>query len=157
MNARKTLALLLFGTACSALTAFTQQPSTPGTVPVSMIVSVEAKHGKEVPTIHKEDVMVSHDRDRLQTTDWVPCQSQQAGVELFVLVDDATDTELGLQFEELKKFMLAQPASTAIGVVYARNGTAQVAQNPTTDHAQAAKALRLPTGLGATASPYLFP
>lgn len=125
------------------------------TVPISITVSVEAKHGKEVPTVYKEDVRVLHNHDRLQVTEWVPCQGEQAGLELFVLMDDATDPDIGLQLDDLKKFMEAQPATTAIGVGYARNGTVQITQNLTKDHAQAAKALRLPLGLGAETSPYL--
>lgn len=124
-------------------------------VPISMIVSVEAKHAKEVPTVYKQDVKVTHDQERLQVTDWVPCQSQQSGLEMFVLVDDAANTDIGVQFFDLKKFIDAQPATTAIGVGYMRNGTVQIAQNPTRDHALAATGLRLPLGIGATASPYL--
>jgi hypothetical protein len=126
-----------------------------GMVPVSMIVSVEAKHGKEVPTVYKEDVRVMHDRDRLQVTDWSPCQSKEVGLELFLLVDDAISAEIGLQFNDLKNFIQGQPSTTAIGVGYARNGVAEVSQNLSNEHTQVAKALRLPIGLGATASPYL--
>jgi hypothetical protein len=148
------LILVLF-IATAATTAWSQQNETPGTTPVSIIASVEAKHGKEVPTVYKQDVRVLHNKERLQVTDWTPCQSDQAGLQLFILVDDATGTDVGLQFADLKKFMESQPSSTAVGVAYARNGVAQVVQNPTNDHAQAAKALRLPMGFGATASPYL--
>jgi hypothetical protein len=147
--------LVSFMAAGTSVSSWSQQGATPGTVPVSIIVSVEAKHGKEVPAVYKQDVMVMHDKDRLQVTAWDPCQSAQAGVELFVIVDDATSTDIGLQFDDLKKFMQAQPPTTLIGVAYARNGAAMVAQNLTQDHAQAAKALRLPQGFGATASPYL--
>lgn len=127
-----------------------------GGVAVSIIVSVEAKHGKEVPTVYKQDVRVlHHNNDRLPVTDWTQCQSDQVATELFVLVDDAVSSDIGLQFDDLKKFMNAQPANTAIGVGYARNGITEIAQNLTRDHGQAAKALRLPIGFGATTSPYL--
>ena len=62
---------------------------------------------------------------------------------------------LGLQFSDIAKFILEQPASTAIGVGYMRNGTVFTVQNMTTDHALAAKSLRLPIGPGASTSPYL--
>ncbi len=126
-----------------------------GTVPVSIVVSVEARHGKEVPTVYKQDVRVMHDHDRLQVTDWTPCQSKDAGVQLVLLVDDSISTDVGLQFNDLKKFIEGQPPAAAIGVAYARNGTAAMVQNPTTDHAQATKALRLPLGYAAANSPYL--
>lgn len=144
-----TLALLVAG---ATRISWSQET---GGVPISIIASVEAKHGKEVPTIYKQDVRVLHGKDRFPVTDWTPCQNDQAGSELFVLVDDAVSSDIGLQFDDLKKFFNAQPANTAIGVGYARNGIAEIAQNLTRDHAQAAKALRLPIGFGATASPYL--
>ena len=50
---------------------------------------------------------------------------------------------------------MAQPASTKVGVAYMQNGVAKVAQNLTSDHALAAKAVRLPLGIGGVnASPY---
>jgi len=56
----------------------------------------------------------------------------------------------------LKEFMMAQPASTSILVGYLQNNTTRVAQDFTSDHALAAKAIRLPMGLGAIgSSPYL--
>lgn len=135
--------------------SWSQQAPGPGTVPVSMIVSVEARHGAEVPVIHKEDVRVTHGQDRLSVVGWTPCLSEQTGPELFVLVDEAINTDIGLQFADVKKFMEAQSPTAVIGVGYARNGTVEIAQNLTKDHAQAEKALRLPIGSTAAASPYL--
>jgi hypothetical protein len=125
------------------------------TLPVNMIVSVEAKHGKEVPSISREDVVVFQEGDRVQVKDWVALQADPAGVELFVLIDDSTDTTLGLQLDDLRKFITSQPDMAKIAVGYIRNGDVNIIQNPTNDHALAAKALRLPLGSGAgTASPY---
>jgi hypothetical protein len=125
-------------------------------IPVGMIASVEAKHGKEVPTIYKEDVLVLHDHDRLPVVEWAPCQADRVGIELFLLIDDSSSTDLGVQLQDLSKFINAQPASTAVGIGYIRNGVVDVRQNLTTDHALAAKALRLPLGSGGgVASPYL--
>ena len=61
-----------------------------------------------------------------------------------------------MHLDDLKTFINAQPSTTAIGVGYMRNATVQIAQNFTTDHAAAAKALRLPlASVGAYGSPYL--
>ena len=128
---------------------------SPATIPVSMIVSVEAKHGKEVPSISREDVVVSQEGNRAEVKDWVPLQADPAGVELFVFIDDSTDTTLGLQLDDLRKFITSQQAATKIAVGYIRNGDVNIVQNLTNDHALAAKALRLPLGSGAGgASPY---
>jgi hypothetical protein len=56
----------------------------------------------------------------------------------------------------LRAFINAQPATTFVGVGYMRNGVVQIAQDLTTDHNKAAKALRLPfASSGAYGSPYL--
>jgi hypothetical protein len=131
-----------------------QGPSPTG-VPVHMVVSVEARHGTTPPEITKEDVMVREGRDRDAVTDWVPAQGDHAALEFFILVDDGASISLGAQLDDLRQFINAQPPTTKIGVAYMDNGVAQVLQDPTSDHSQAAKALRLPRGLlGADASPY---
>jgi hypothetical protein len=123
------------------------------TVPVSMIVSAEPKEGRQVPEVHREDVRVFAGNNQLQLTDWVPLRGDQAGLELFVLVDDASDTDISLQYGDLRQFMDAQPPATSIAVGYMRYGTVGTVQNFTKDHALAGKALRLPTGT--SPSPYI--
>lgn len=136
------------------------QASAPQTAPaagvsVHMIVTVEARHGKDIPLIYREDVRVYQNHKRAEVTDWLPLQGEHAGLELFLLLDDGSNTSLGLQLDDLRKFISAQAATTAIGVGYMRNGTVDVVHNLTTDHAAAAKALRLPLGsIGASSSPY---
>ena len=126
-----------------------------GTVAVNMTVTVEAKHGGEVPTISCEDVRVLQDGARVRVTDWVPLQDNRAALELYVLIDDAADASIGMQFDDLRQFMNAQPPTTLIALGYIGFGTVEVAQTFTKDHYQAAKALRLPMGVGAgIGSPY---
>jgi hypothetical protein len=120
------------------------------------VVTVEPRHGSVVPVIHREDVMVYQGRDRAKVTDWLPLEGERAGLQLFILIDDAANTSLGSQLEDMRQFINTQPPTTAIGVAYMRNGIAEILQNPTNNHEQAAKALRLPLGdAGASASPYL--
>jgi len=72
-----------------------------------------------------------------------------------VLIDDSLRSSIANQWNDLRAFLMAQPPTTYIAVAYARNGTAMVAQDFTTDHALAAKAIRLPLGSGgAFTSPY---
>jgi hypothetical protein len=120
-----------------------------------MVVSLEAKHGGEVPTINREDVLVKQGKDRLRVTGWIPLQGDQAGLELYVLLDDGANSTVSLQFEDLRQFMNAQAASTAIAVAYMQHGTVEVVQNLTKDHAQADKALRMPLSSSSiSGSPY---
>jgi len=105
--------------------------------------------------IHREDVMVYEGKDRDTVTDWVPAQGEHAALQLFILLDDDSSMNLGTQFDDIRKFINAQPDSTMIGVAYMQNGMAQVVQNLTSDRALAAKSLRLPMGMGGVnASPY---
>jgi hypothetical protein len=124
-------------------------------VPAHLLVTVEARHGSNVPEVSRADVMVYEGRERDQVTDWIPASGEHAGLELFILLDDGSGLNLGAQLESLRKFITAQPASTLIGVAYMQNGSAKVEQSPTNDHALSAKALRLPMGIGGVnASPY---
>ncbi|HXM21354.1 MAG TPA: hypothetical protein VN948_08835 [Terriglobales bacterium] len=132
-----------------------QENSSPAGSGVNLVVTVEARHGSNVPDISREDVMVYEGHDRDKVTAWLPLQGDRAGLELFVLLDDSSNISLGSQLEDIRQFISAQPATTKIGVAYMQNGIAQVVQNLTSDHMLAAKALRLPLGNpGASASPY---
>lgn len=133
-----------------------QQPASE-TVPVSIVVSVEARHGKDIPAIdHKEDVRVFEGRERLRVTDWIPLQGDQSDLDLLVLIDEATDATVANQFDDLRRFMDTQPPTTRIAVGYMEMGTVRMAQNFTNDHQAAGKALRIPMGAFAGGnSPYL--
>ncbi len=132
-----------------------QESSPASGVPAHMVVTVEARHGSNLPVINRDDVMVYEGRDRDQVTAWAPAEGDYAGLELFILLDDASSESLGPQLEDLRQFIDSQPASTKVGIAYMQNGIARIEQGLTSDHAQAAKALRLPLGIaGINASPY---
>ena len=143
-------------TLCVSFTASLYAQNAAPQTPVRLLVTAEARHGSNVPDITRSDVFVYEGHDRDQVTDWVPAQGDHAGLELFIVLDDGSSSSLGSQLEDLRKFITAQPASTKIGLAYMQNGTAKVEQSPTTDHAAAAKALRLPMSIrGVNASPYI--
>ena len=140
----------------SCLPAFSQQqPAFPG-VPTKVLVSVEPRHGKTVPTVRAEDVVVTQGKERDTLLAWQPVGSPEIGTQLFILIDDSLDaSEIGTKLNDIRDFMNGQPPDVLIGVAYMRNGGASVAQAPTKDHAQAVRALRLTTGDGgASPSPY---
>ncbi|MGA7524169.1 MAG: hypothetical protein WBW84_17080 [Acidobacteriaceae bacterium] len=125
-------------------------------VQVTTTVTATVPDGKRMPDLGADDVTVQQGKSRLRVTDLVPAQGMHAGLELFILIDDASESRLALQYGDLKKFIDEQPASTLIGVGYMRNATVQVVQDLTPNHASAAGALRLPLGtVGAYGSPYL--
>jgi hypothetical protein len=149
------VAALLGGTCVLSTVLASAQAPTPEGTPARLVVTVEPRKGASMPVINREDVMVLEKHDRDKVIDWIPAQGDNAALELFVFLDDGSRSSLGTQLDDIRKFINAQPPSTKIGVAYMRNGTALIAQDLTTDHELAAKALRLPIGLGgADASPY---
>ncbi len=103
-----------------------------------------------------QDVQIKSGKDRLKVNALIPAQGDQAGLQLFILIDDTSTTELGSVLSDLKSFIAAQPKTTTIGVGYMSNAQTQIVQNFTDDKDAAAKAVRLPLGqLSAMDSPYL--
>lgn len=150
---RFSLVVLVCAFFASSLAA--QQAPTSNGAAVHTIVTVEARHGAAVPVINKEDAMVYEGHDRDSVTDWIPLQGDHAALELFIFIDDSSTVSLGSQLEDIRQFINSQPETTKIGIAYMDNGAAQILQNLTSDHAQAAKALRLPMGYtGVNTSPY---
>ena len=148
------LAAVLAGTLWTAGTVYAQAAPEAGTA-VRLTVTAEPKHGNDVPVIQKNEVMVYEGKDRDQVVDWIPAQGDHSAQEVFILLDDSSSTNLGSQLDDIRKFIDGLPPTTLVGVAYMRNGTAEIVQNPSSDHAAAAKALRLPQGIaGANASPY---
>jgi hypothetical protein len=133
-----------------------QQETAPAGVSASLVVTVEARHGSSLPVLHREDVMVYEGHNRDQVTDWIPLQGDRAALELFILIDDGLNTSVDLQLNDLKKFIASQPPTAAIGIGYMRDGSVLVVQQPTTNHDQVVKALRIPLGeRGISSSPYI--
>jgi hypothetical protein len=150
-------ALAVFAMVITGMLYLQAQDKAPAaTVPVRMTVTATPLNDKAMPELTRDDVMVKQGKDRLKVTDWTPARGDQAGLDLFILIDDACDTSLGSQLGDLRAFITAQPSTTSVGVGYMSNATVQIVQNFTTDHDQAAKALRLPLQTaGAFGSPYL--
>ena len=155
-NRHSAFAVLMIASALLTCGSPSLRSQEAGMVPVHMVVTAEARHGGEVPFIKREDVTVYQGRNRAEVTDWVPLQGERAGLQLFLLLDDASATSLGSQLEDIRQFIAMQPPTTLIGIGYMRDGGVDTVQNFTTDHVQAVKALRLPIGsTGAFASPWL--
>lgn len=125
-------------------------------IPVTMTVTASVADKKRMPEIGPDNILVKQGKENLEVTGWVPARGDRAGLELFILIDDNADTRIALQYEDLRLFIGAQPATTLVGVGYMRNGTVQIAQDLSTNHDLAMQALRLPVGhAGAMQSPYL--
>lgn len=132
--------------------------SDSGLVPVRTILTIEARHKNDanIPVLNREDLMAYEQKERLQVTDLAPFAGQNAGLQLFLLLDDTSSSSLGSQLDDLRQFIKTQPETTHVGLGYLHNGTVDIVQNVTSDHDRTAKGLRLPLGSGgAMPSPYL--
>ncbi len=124
-----------------------------GGTATSMVITVEPRHGKTVPPVEKDDLVVFQSREKrpiqsLSSLDGGPTQ-------LLLLIDDSARETLGSQLSDIENFIRALPATTQVAVAYMRNGTAAFTQQFTMDHAAAAATVRLPLGTsGADVSPY---
>jgi hypothetical protein len=124
--------------------------------PANIIVTAEAPKGSTAPAITGHDVIARVDNQPATVTDWHAVRSDPGGLELWIMIDDGTDSRIGSQFGDIRDFIRQQPAQTKVAIGYLRNGSVQAVQKPTADHEAAAKALRLPTAIpGISASPYI--
>jgi hypothetical protein len=140
-----------------ALSLEAAAPAPPEGATVGMVVTASSV-GDDTPPpeLNLRDVQVSQGRQALRVTNWTPARGNHAGLNLFLLIDDASDHSLGSQLNELRNFINAQAPTTLVGVGYMRNATVQIARDFTNDHAAVANAVRLPMGnTGAFGSPYL--
>jgi hypothetical protein len=148
-----TAVVILF---CASGPAVAQISGTAAGVPVRMIVSVEAKKGKEIPTITQRDVIVHQGKDVRPVTAWVPATGNNAGLALAVLIDDSAGFSLGTQLNDIRNFIQEQAPTTLVALGYMQNGTVFLAHDFTQDHAAVAKTVRLAQGYsGAEPSPYV--
>jgi hypothetical protein len=136
--------------ASSAFSAETPKPAEPGKATIT--VTVVGKKDTAPPAVAKNDVQLTIGKERKQVASW----DKGDALALAILIDDSLDSSVAGQWNDLKAFIMAQPANTAVAVAYASNSSAMVAQDFTTDHGKAANALRIPRGaFGAGSSPYL--
>jgi len=131
-------------------TAQAQTKAAASSTATFTVTAVGKKEG--APPISKDDVRFSTGKERKQIADW----KKDENLFLAILIDDSIENAAGGQWNDLKEFITAQPATTHIAVGYIRNNATQVAQDFTTDHELAAKALHIPLGTAAIgSSPYL--
>jgi hypothetical protein len=126
-------------------------------VPVTTTVIVLGPKFTAPPPLAKQDILVYSRKTRLDVINWVPAQGERAPLQLAIVIDNAaSQLGVGSQLNDIAGFISLQSRNTAVGVFYAMNGTVQTGANFTTDHAAAAKALRLTFGPRAGDSPSVY-
>jgi VWFA-related protein len=154
MNKSKFLKLAAVVCLASSATPLFARQSAPG-IPVSIVVTLEPKHGKAVPPVEPQDITVAEGKDKRPITSLTPLQLGQGSLQLMLLIDDSARGTFDTEINTLKQFVNALPANTEVAVAYMRNGTAAYTSNFTRDHAAAASSIRVSFGSGgADVSPY---
>ena len=149
--------VVLAGFGVQVQRAQSQDASTPGRVQVHMVITNEAVQvGDDIPVLKPGNVQVRQGKNTLKVTQVIPAQGENAALQLFILIDDTCDSSIGNNLNDIRDFVNAQPATTAVAIGYMSNANVQITQDFTADHSLAAKAIRLPLGrLSASDSPYL--
>lgn len=122
-------------------------------VPAQIVVTMGHYYGNEPPLLTANDLIVSQKGKPLRITSLTPLRGDSAHLELFVLVDNCSSCEVGSKFDELRRFIAAQPPTTSVGVAYIQDGRLQIAENPNSDRERAIRALSPPGGSTAS-TPY---
>jgi hypothetical protein len=142
------------GLAASALPILAQQPPA-GTYSV---VTVEPRGKTELSApVPASAVRVKVQGKNAEVAGWRPytAKGTQPDLQLVLLIDDAARTSLGQHLGELRQFLIAQPPTTEVAVIYMRNGAAAFTAPFSTNHQQIADTLRIPlSGPAGGASPY---
>jgi len=137
----------------SGLVATAQGQTWNQPAPIHMIVTVEARNGASLPSLKESAVIATQGSKRLRVAGLTACQGENAAMELFLVLDDASSPS-GWRLDDLRRFISSQPATASIAIGHMHNGMVDTTVKFTLDHALAAQSLRLPLGAGA-ASPYL--
>ena len=122
------------------------QAQAPATASVTTVVTVLGPKFTAPPAISKDDVGVYEGKEKRDVTGWTPAQGEKALLQLAIVIDEASSTDLGNQLSDIKSFIMGQPKTSGVGVFYASNGTVQPASQFSNDHEAVAKTLRLPLG-----------
>jgi hypothetical protein len=123
-------------------------------VPAHIIVTAGHYYSHQPPLLEQKNLTIEQGFQPVTITKLVPLTGKLAALELFVLVDDCSSCEAGAKFDELRRFIVAQPETTSVGVAYIHEGRLEIAQAPTKDRERAVKALNAPTG-GKPANPFV--
>jgi hypothetical protein len=150
------LPLLAFGLATGTIAALNAAETDTSPARANAIVTVQAKSGSQPAELSSKDFFVYQGKQRAEVTSVKALQGDNAGLQLFIYLDDSTGpATLGSRLPELKAFIRLLPETTQVAIGYMRNGGFSLAQPFTTEHEDAVNSLRLPMGTpGGNGSPY---
>jgi hypothetical protein len=157
--------IMRVGTAAALLLAMSFAPAVraqdkdaaAATATAHVVVTAETVRGDANPAaLTAKDVQLKSGKTALKVAGFLPAQGDNAGLQLFIAIDDTCTTDLGSLLSDIRAFVQAQPKTTVVGIGYMSNAQTKIVQNFTDDKDLAAKAIRLPLGqLSSMDSPYL--
>ncbi len=147
---------LALGAIAFTAAAAPQTPMAAG-VPVRITVTaVSREKGQEPPELKKDDFLIYQNHQRRRVLDILRTSGQNDKLDLYIVVDEAIQTDVTLDYREISNFVHELPGTARVAVLYARNGTVTGQQELTSDREAAVKALRIPLGsIGAGGGVYL--
>jgi hypothetical protein len=145
---------VILSSALACLTAsLAAAADAPQGTSVSVVVTAEPKHGKEIPTLEAADINVREGKDFRPISSLSPLPSQTG--QLLLMLDDSARGSFDTELPALKSFINSLPPEMEVGVGYMRNGFLAMTSQFTKDHAAAASSIRVAVGAGgADVSPY---
>lgn len=128
-----------------------QKQDVQGSTVVTILPENESPGG-----IPQEALHLKIDGKGSAVTGFTPLRDPQSKVEMVVLIDDGARSSLGLQMNDIARFVQNQRPDTKVAVAYMMNGRAVFGGPLTTDHNAVLRSLHLPVSgeAGISASPY---
>jgi len=136
--------------ACSSVLAAKTTSHAPA---VAQMIITSDCYDHDPPPLTADDVIIADGYKSMPIAALVPLRGARADLEIYVLVDNSSNWDLGDRFVDLRKFLDSQPPTTSIGVAYIQDGRLEVAQRPTHDRERAVLALSSPSG-GSPSNPF---
>jgi VWFA-related protein len=139
--------VLLVSVAVMAQAPSSTQSTGPSSEPITVTVTAIGHGESAPPAIPIRDVIVHQNNKVRHIVSWEPVSPSDPKLDIVVVIDDALANSLATRYDELRSFFAALPAGARVAVAYANRGSIQLAQQTTTDHTLAVKALRNPSGV----------
>ncbi|HEY6341883.1 MAG TPA: hypothetical protein VIY49_10360 [Bryobacteraceae bacterium] len=111
--------------------------------PMQITVSAGHFYTEQAPVLTRDDLTITEGFEEVPIVSVTPLHG---AIEIFLLIDHCSSCEPGTKFNELRRFIVAQPPETSFGVAYIRGGRLEQALNPTQDREAVVKAINTPEG-----------
>lgn len=145
---------VIAGALLMAPTAFPEHQSFQGKG-IALVTVLPSRGGDEPAHISPQDLHLKVDGKQASVTGWTPLQGPYGHVELVLMIDASARMSLGLQLNDIARFIQETPSNTKIAIAYMEGGQAVFASPLSANPAPVLKALHLPAGVaGSNGSPY---